>query len=113
VHTVKGVSAFPFQMSDVSACLAAKLSCLGFGNLLTLHLTRLRQTFFEADRDVPRDLADIPTEETMPDFLFKLQRALQVEHPVLQFQGSKGAGTWSPYLCASVLKTLGLKSRVN
>lgn len=80
------------QLSDVSACLADKLSCLGFGNLLALHVTRLRQTFFEAAREVPRDLVDMPTEETMQDFLFELQSALQVEHLMLQFQGSKGAG---------------------
>jgi hypothetical protein len=93
------------QLSDVSACLADKLSCLGFGNLLGLHLTRLRQTLFDAAHDVPRDLIDILTGETMRDFLCALQRALRVEHLVLQFQGSKGAAPLA-VLCVSVLMTL-------
>ncbi len=32
------------QLSDLNACLSDKLSCLGFENLLALHLTRLRQS---------------------------------------------------------------------
>lgn len=80
------------QLSDLNACLSDKLSCLGFGNLLALHLTRLRQCFFEAGREVPTDLADIPTEETMVEFLVGLQRALQSEELILSFAGSKGAG---------------------
>lgn len=80
------------QLSDLNACLSDKLSCLGFGNLLALHLTRLRQCFFEAGRGVPTDLADIPTEETMVGFLVGLQRALQSEELILSFTGSKAAG---------------------
>jgi hypothetical protein len=80
------------QLSDLNACLSDKLSCLGFGNLLALHLTRLRQSFFEAGRGVPTDLADIPTEETMVEFLVGLHRALQSEELNLSFTGSKGAG---------------------
>ncbi|OBT52985.1 hypothetical protein VE04_08315 [Pseudogymnoascus sp. 24MN13] len=80
------------QLSDLNACLSDKLSCLGFGNLLALHLTRLRQSFFEAGRGVPTDLADIPTEETMVEFLVGLHRALQSEELTLSFTGSKGAG---------------------
>jgi hypothetical protein len=41
---------------------------------------------------VPKDLADIPTEETMVGFLVGLQRALQSEELILSFTGSKGAG---------------------
>ena len=80
------------QLSDLSACLADKLSCLGFGNLLALHLTRIRQCFFEANCKIPLDLADIPTEESMQDFLVEMQRALQDENLILYFYGSKGSG---------------------
>jgi hypothetical protein len=81
------------QLGDLNACLADKLSCLGFGNLLALHLTRIRQCFFEANCEVPLDLADIPTEETMQDFLAELQKALQNEDLILYFHDSKGLGS--------------------
>lgn len=80
------------QLSDLNACLSDKLSCLGFGNLLALHLTRIRQCFFEAGSQIPVDLADMPTEETMVDFLVALQKALQSEELILSFTGSRGAG---------------------
>ena len=80
------------QLSDLNECLSGKLSCLGFGNLLGHHLTRLRQCFFEAGLVVPTDLADMPTEETMEEFLVELQRALKNEGLVLSFSGTKGAG---------------------
>jgi len=93
-HVIQGdqQNASISQLSDLNACLSDKLSCLEFGNLLALHLTRLRQCFFEADRAVPTDLADIPTEETMMEFLVGLQRALQSKELVLSFTGSKEAG---------------------
>ena len=81
-----------FQLSDLNSYLADKLSCPGFGNLLALHLTRICQCFFEAGFKLPLDLATIPTEETMQQFLVDLQQALQNEKLVLYFSCSTGAG---------------------
>ena len=82
------------QLSDFNTCLSDKLSCLGFGNLLASHLTRIRQCFFEAGSEIPQDLAAIPTEEIMVDFLVALQKAIQTENLVLHFYGSRGGGTF-------------------
>ncbi|KAM5353181.1 hypothetical protein ACJZ2D_016927 [Fusarium nematophilum] len=83
----------PSQLGDVCVVLESKLGCLGFGNHLALHLTRLRQCFFEAELEVPRDLADTPTEEDMHVFLNAVRDALGDESLVLQFSGTKCAGT--------------------
>ncbi len=52
----------------------------------------MNSCFFEAGCGVPTDLADVPIEETMVEFLVGLQRALQSEELILFFTGSKGAG---------------------
>ena len=80
------------QLSDVTQCLSGKLACLGFGNLLALHLSRIRQCLFESGQAVPLDLVSMPTEETMEEFLLMLHKALQDESLVLHFVGSRGAG---------------------
>lgn len=87
------------QLADINECLASKLSSLGFGNLLATHLTRIRQCFFATGSKIPSDLALIPTEETMTEFLIMLQKALQNEDLILSFTGSRGAGP----LLASVM----------
>ena len=80
------------QLGNVSACIAGKISCLGFGNFFALQLTRIRQSFFEAGHRVPTNLASVPTEETMGDFLVMLHKALTTEDLILRFSGSRGAG---------------------
>jgi hypothetical protein len=80
------------QLSNVSACIAGKISSLGFGNFLALQLTRVRQCFFESGARVPTDLASIPTVETMCDFLTLLHKALKTEDLTLRFSGTLGAG---------------------
>ena len=79
------------HLIGIGAYLSGKLSTLGFGNLLAVHLTRIRQSFFEAGSDVPLNLADMPTQETMVDFLVNLNKALQSDHLVLRFSGTHGA----------------------
>ncbi|KAH7141065.1 hypothetical protein EDB81DRAFT_900691 [Dactylonectria macrodidyma] len=70
----------PAQLGD--ACMV----------LEALQLTRLRQCFFEADLEVPRDLADTPTEKDMHAFLNWVKDALQDEILVLQVSGTKCSG---------------------
>ncbi|KAF6819643.1 hypothetical protein CMUS01_11689 [Colletotrichum musicola] len=67
------------QLGRVCACVHEKLGCLGLGNYLAEHVTRLRQCYFEAGLDCPRDLADTPAEEDVQAFLVCLRDALQDE----------------------------------
>lgn len=83
----------PSQLGDVCMLLERKSACLGFGNHLALQVTRLRQCFFEAGSDVPRDLADTPTEEDLNMFLSGVCSALRDESLVLQVSGTRCVGT--------------------
>ncbi|KAF5703877.1 NFX1-type zinc finger-containing protein [Fusarium mundagurra] len=83
----------PTQLGEVCMLLERKSACLGFGNHLALQVTRLRQCFFEAGLDVPRDLADTPTEEDLNNFLSGVCSALQDESLVLQVSGTRCVGT--------------------
>lgn len=83
----------PTQLGDVCMLLERKSACLGFGNHLALQVTRLRQCFFEAGLDVPRNLADTPTEEDLNHFLSGVCSALQDESLVLQVSGTRCVGT--------------------
>ncbi|KAF5631693.1 NFX1-type zinc finger-containing protein [Fusarium sp. NRRL 52700] len=83
----------PTQLGDVCMLLERKSACLGFGNHLALQVTRLRQCFFEAGLDVPRDLADTPTEEDLNNFLSGVCSALGDESLVLQVSGTRCVGT--------------------
>lgn len=84
----------PTQLGDVCMALEGKLGCLGFGNHFALQVTRLRQCFFDAGLEVPRDLADKPTEEDMCAFLSKLRAALQEESVIVHYSGTRCAGTF-------------------
>ena len=81
------------QLGDVCMCLENKLACLGFGNHFASQLTRLRQCFFDAGQEVPRDLADTPTEEVMHAFLVCMRDALREEKLILHYSGTQCAGT--------------------
>ncbi|KAG4281258.1 hypothetical protein FPRO06_10163 [Fusarium proliferatum] len=83
----------PTQLGEVCMLLERKSACLGFGNHLALQVTRLRQCFFEAGLDVPRDLADTPTEEDLNHFLSGVCSALQDESLILQVSGTRCVGT--------------------
>ncbi|KAJ4265323.1 hypothetical protein NW762_004608 [Fusarium torreyae] len=83
----------PAQLGDVCMVLQSKVECLGFGNHLAFHVTRLRQSFFEAELGTPQDFADIPTEEDMSIFLEKARDALRDESLVLQISGTRCVGT--------------------
>ncbi|KAF4436029.1 hypothetical protein F53441_13342 [Fusarium austroafricanum] len=83
----------PTQLGNVCMLLERKLACLGFGNHLALQVTRLRQCFFEAGLEVPRDLADTPTEEDLNIFLREICNALRDESMVLQVTGTRCSGT--------------------
>jgi len=80
------------QIGQVAGTLSKKLAAFGFGSHLALHVTRVRQAYFDSGIEVPRDLLVLPTLETMTDFLHGLSRALQEEHSMLYFQGCKGVG---------------------
>lgn len=81
-----------FQLGEVCMCLENKLACLGFGNHLGLQLTRVRQCFLAAELDIPRDLADTPTEEVMHTFLVSVRDVLCDENLILYYSGTQCAG---------------------
>ncbi|KAF6813830.1 hypothetical protein CSOJ01_04395 [Colletotrichum sojae] len=82
------------QLGRVCACVHDKLGCLGFGNYLAEHVTRLRQCYFEAGLDCPRDLADTPAEDDVQAFLVCLRDALQDETVMLRYSGTRCAAVW-------------------
>lgn len=87
-------NASPNQLGRVCMVLDSKLACLGFGNHLALHVTRVRELFFDAGLESPRDLANTPGEEDMHAFLNQVRDALQDENLILQVSGTKCVGTW-------------------
>ena len=84
----EGQTSSPKQLGDVCMILESKLGCLGFGNHLAHHVTRIRQCFFEVELETPRDLVNTPSAEDMHAFLNKVRDALQDESLVLRFSGT-------------------------
>src|SRR5271170_2200723 len=80
------------QIGQVARTLSNILGAFGFGSHLALHVTRIREAYFNSGIQVPPYLLQIPTVETMTEFLYSLSRALQEEHSVLYFQGCEGVG---------------------
>jgi hypothetical protein len=81
------------QLSQVSTCLESKLNCMGFGNHFATELTRLRECYFQSGLTIPFNLADIPSRESMIEFLVSLRDALQNEDRILVYNGTQAAGT--------------------
>lgn len=82
------------QLGNVCVCVHDKLRCLGFGNYLAEHVTKLRQYYFEAGLDCPKDLADTPAEKDVQSFLVCLRDAMRDETVVLRYRGTKCAAVW-------------------
>ena len=52
------------QIGQVARTLGNKLAAFGFGNHLALHVTRVRQAYFDSGIEVPGNLIIFPTVET-------------------------------------------------
>lgn len=80
------------QLGRVSGILSKKLAAFGFGNHLAVHVTRIREAYFNSGIEVPQNLLAFPTVETIAEFLHCLSRALMEEQSMLYFQGCRGVG---------------------
>ena len=80
------------QLGEVASTLSNKLRALGFGSHLALHVTRIREVYFNSGQAIPQDLLSTPTVETMVQFLQDLSRALREETSIIYWEGREGAG---------------------
>lgn len=80
------------QLGDVAGILSNKLAAVGYGSHFALHVTRIREVYFNSGLVIPTTLLDRFTVETMVEFLCALRTALQEENSVLYFEGCEGAG---------------------
>ncbi|KAJ2901544.1 NFX1-type zinc finger-containing protein [Zalerion maritima] len=78
------------QLSQAASCVAAKLQCLGFGNHVADHVTRIRLFFLQADLPLPGNImADIAPEH-MVDLLVNISIALRDDKLALHISGTSG-----------------------
>lgn len=80
------------QLGQVAANLSNKLTPLAFGSHLAVHVTRIRETYFNCGLDIPRTILDNFTMETMADFFSALHSALHEETSLLYIEGFQGLG---------------------
>lgn len=80
------------HLGRVAKVLSNKLGSLAYGTHLALHVTRIREAYFNAGLQIPRNLLDSVTINTMVDILVDLRTALTEEHSILYFEGCQGLG---------------------
>lgn len=86
-------NAGPRALGRVAATLANKIAAFGWGRHLAEQVTKIRVAYLHlATVAVPRDLLDVPTEDTMAEFLQCLAEAFRDDATILRIEGSTSVG---------------------
>lgn len=80
------------QLVNVGKLLRAKLDILGFGNELAQQIVRLHDAYKQIGLDVPDDLLELMSVESMIDLLENISKALRDVTKLVRITGTYGLG---------------------
>ena len=85
--------ASPSQLAEVSACVFAKVSSLGFTHHIADTVTRIRQVYLSLAKNAPPQLLEGPSDDGLFNFLKGLSHALREGDTLLRVTGISGMAT--------------------
>ncbi|KAF7512459.1 hypothetical protein GJ744_001394 [Endocarpon pusillum] len=80
------------QLARGADLLAAKLSNIGFGNILAKVVLKIQNIYTTLGKSCPRDFFDPMTEEAVVDLLYSLSRIFCEEDCVVRISGTQAMG---------------------